>query len=488
MKNKSLLLPLFFLLNTFFLLGQEQLGLRLENYSGINSVFLNPAATISTPIKWDVNIASVGFFFENNYGFVRDASALALYSQREELDVRYAGDVTNENLLPENAFVADYFNDGKDRYVSALLMVHGPSAMVKIKKHTVGAFYNYRFAFGAPNIPTNLSFYTYDMRELFETFPVSPFDGNMMIWDELGINYAYKVETNAGFLSFGANIKYLRGKEAAYFENVNTFDLVKVGQDSIASESATFNYGLTTASIDAETFANKTTGTGFGLDVGISATFGGYKDEGYTLKIGGALLDFGYVDFAGEAQQHQVSLTQYTDITIDDFDDIQEVAQYNELLQRFSEVTTGSPTESLQENSFRMLLPTGISLQADYSFTENIFLNATIVQGFRLGKPGIARNSIAAITPRYEHRWYSLQMPIVLHDYQNFRIGLAARLAFLVIGTDNLGGVLGRTSDFTGTDFYVGLKVNPFNTNSSDFYSGPGRKKLGRKKIKCYFD
>ena len=488
MKNKSLLLPLFFLLNAFCLIGQEQLGLRLENYSGINSVFLNPSATISTPLRWDVNLASIGFFLENNYAFVKDASVLALYGERENIDMRYAGDVTNENLLPSNAFVADYSDDGRGRYVSSLLTVNGPSAMIKISNHTLGAFYNYRFAFGAPNIPANLSFYTYDRRNFFESFPVSPFDGNMMIWDEIGINYAYKIETNAGFLAIGTNLKYLRGKEAAYFENVNTFDLVKIGQDSIASALATFNYGLTTASLDEETFANETTGSGFGLDIGASATFGGYKDEGYTFKISAALLDFGYINFDRNAQQHRTEITQYTDITVDEFDNIQGIDQYNELLQQFSEEATGNPNESLQGNNFRMFLPTGISLQADYSFNENIFLNATIVQGMRFSKPGIVRNNIIAISPRYEHRWFSFQMPLVLHNYQNFRVGLSARAAFLIIGTDNIGSLVGRFSDFTGTDIYVGLKINPFNTESGDRYSGPGRRKLGKKKVKCYFD
>ena len=135
-----------------------------------------------------------------------------------------------------------------------------------------------------------------------------------------------------------------------------------------------------------------------------------------------------------------------------------------------------------------MFLPTGISLQADYSFNENIFLNATIVQGMRFSKPGIVRNSIIAISPRYEHRWFSFQMPLVLHNYQNFRVGLSARAAFLIVGTDNIGSLVGRSSDFTGTDIYVGLKINPFNTESGDRYSGPGRRKLGNKKVKCYFD
>jgi hypothetical protein len=243
---------------------------------------------------------------------------------------------------------------------------------------------------------------------------------------------------------------------------------------------------LTTASLEEETFANETTGTGFGFDIGASATFGGYKDEGYTLKIGAALLDLGYINFNKNAQQHRAEITQYTDITGGEFDNIQGLDAYNELLQQFSEELTGSPTETLISNEFQMFLPTGISLQADYSFDKNIFLNATIVQALPVGKPGITRNNIIALTPRYEHRWFSVQMPVVLHNYNNLRIGLAARAAFLIIGTDNIGSLVGRFSDFTGADIYVGLKVNPFNIGTSDRYSGPGRVKLGRKRVKCH--
>lgn len=487
MRHKILFSLFGILLSTSCLFGQEQLGLRLDNYSGINSVFLNPANTISTPLKWDFNIASAGVFVENNYAFIADASVAALLKEGENLEVIYAGDIDTDTNVPANAFVSDFFNDGKKRYASVLGTVNGPSGMLKIKDHTIGAFYNYRFAFGSSNIPTNLSYYTYDERNFFDSFPVTPFDGGVMVWDEIGVNYSYKIETGAGFLAIGANIKYLRGKEAAFFENVNTFDLVKIGEDSISSTLAVLEYGTTTASLEEEAFANETTGRGIGFDVGVTATFGGYKDEGYDLKIGVALLDFGSINFNQNAQKHRAEITQYTEVSGDNFSDITGVEEYDAFLQRFSEITTGSPTETLQANEFRMMLPSGISVQADYSFNENIFLNATIVQGVRFNTPGISRNSIAAITPRYEHKWFSVQMPVVLHNYQNLRIGLAGRIAFLTLGSDNLGSLVGKFSDFTGTDFYVGLKINPFNIGTGDRYSGPGRKKLGRKGVKCYF-
>ncbi len=469
------------------LFGQEQLGLRLENFSGINAVFLNPAATVSVPFKWDVNIVGAGFFFENNYGLVRDASVFALLREGNNLDVRLAEDVPSDIILPANVFISDYFNDEKERYISSLTTVHGPSVMTKFGGHTVGAFYNFRTAFGAANIPDNLSYYVYDQRDFFDTFRVTPFDGHFMAWDEIGLNYAYAFETNSGFLSIGTNLKYLRGKEAAYFENVNTIDLTKTGQDSIASQLAVLEYGLTTASLEEQNFANKTTGTGFGFDLGVTATFGGYKDEGYDLKLGIALLDFGLINFTQNAQAHRADITTFTEIDPETFDGIVGTEDYQEFLNRFSEVAVGSPGGTLQGNNFKTALPAGISVQADYSFTENIFLNFTAVQNMRFRLPGIKRNDILALTPRFERRWYAVQMPVVFHNYQNLRVGLAGRIAFLTLGTDNIGSLVGRFSDLTGTDFYFALKVNPFGLKTGDRYSGPGRKRSKRKNVKCYF-
>ena len=467
--------------------AQEQLGLRLENFSGINAVFLNPAATVSVPFKWDINIVSAGFFFENNYAVVRDASVFALSAQRDNLDMRFAGDVDSETNLPPAAFVFDYFNDNKERFISSVTTLHGPSVMAKFGGHTVGAFYNFRNAFGAANIPDNLSYYIYDRRDFFDTFPVTPFDAHFMLWDEIGINYAYAFETNAGFLSIGTNLKYLRGKEAGYFENINTIDLTKTGEDSIAAQVALLDYGLTTASLSQESFANETTGTGFGIDLGVTATFGGYKDEGYDLKLGIALLDFGLINFTQNTQAHRADITSFTEITTETFDGITEIEDYQDFLNRFSQEAVGSPGGTLLDNKFKMALPTGISVQADYSFNENIYLNFTAIQNTRFRLPGVLRNNVVALTPRYERRWYAFQMPLVLRNHRSFRVGLAGRIAFLTLGTDNIGSLVGRYSDFTGTDFYLGLKFNPFRVGASDRYSGPGRKRLDNKKVKCYF-
>ena len=68
-------------------------------------------------------------------------------------------------------------------------------------------------------------------------------------------------------------------------------------------------------------------------------------------------------------------------------------------------------------------------------------------------------------------------------------IGVAARLGFLYLGTDNLGSFFTKEK-LTGADFYVGLKINAFSFGSREgsglrkSSGSRGRQKRG--KIKCY--
>jgi hypothetical protein len=66
-------------------------------------------------------------------------------------------------------------------------------------------------------------------------------------------------------------------------------------------------------------------------------------------------------------------------------------------------------------------------------------------------------------------------------------VGLAARVAFLTFGSDNLPSLFYQKK-FTGTDFYMGLKINGFSLFKGNGISLNRKKsgKLKRRKIKCY--
>lgn len=481
------LLFILLICSNILMIGQEQLGLRNENYSGVNSIFLNPALTSTSPLKWDVNLFSAGFFMDNNYAYFEDASVFALYRKRNDLDLVYAQDSIPRNQIPASSFYLDYVNDGRKRFVSTLVTVNGPSGMVKIDNHTVGLFYNYRFAFGSLNVPTNFSYYPYINQKFYDSFYVAPFEGSMMVWDEIGINYGYKFETQSGFLAVSTNLKLIGGKEAAFLGNKRGLDYTKLPNDSIMSNQAELEYGLTTASLKKGEYARENLGRGFGIDIGVVATFGGYKDEGYDLKLGVSVLDLGYVNFTKDTELHYASTGNLVEVAADDYDILtMDTDRYADYLRTFSQQALGDSLASLVGTSFKMALPTGVSLQADYSFTEFAFLNFTFVQGIPTGDHYVIRNSLLAVTPRYEHPWVTVQLPLVWYNYQDFRVGLAGRVAFFTLGTDNLLSLFGRSSNLSGTDIYFGIKLNPFTRKQGDRYSGPGRSRIGKKRAKCY--
>ena len=62
------------LLSSPQLYAQEQLGLRLDNYSGANAITLNPAANATCAFGWDVNLIGIGIGGSNNMAYIENAS------------------------------------------------------------------------------------------------------------------------------------------------------------------------------------------------------------------------------------------------------------------------------------------------------------------------------------------------------------------------------------------------------------------------------
>lgn len=79
----------------------------------------------------------------------------------------------------------------------------------------------------------------------------------------------------------------------------------------------------------------------------------------------------------------------------------------------------------------------------------------------------LRRPNTLAVVPRFEHRFGSVSVPVILNDWRSLRLGLAARLGPLVVGSDNLSSFT-RKDRLTGLDFYIGLKINAFSLKLAD--------------------
>ncbi len=467
-------------------IAQERLGLKLDNYSGVNALALNPALGTSLPYSWDVNIVAVGIFADNNYGFIENSSVLSLLKNQPTIEV--ATDFDDENPIPSDATIANYYSQKNKYYAQGDLYLMGPSFLFQIKnKHSFGLTSAFRAAGGSKNLPGVLGYYEFEEYPKEDELTVAPFKLAMATWSEIGLHYGYQTDNN---LAFGITAKYLNGYEGAYLNNYNKTGVIKYNNNEIEFLEANVGLGSTTTYLQDQEFNGlQKNGSGLAIDLGVSYFIEKNDGEGYQLKLGASILDLGFIDFNKNVENHEFNNVNLFSFNLENY---QEIESYDQFISLANQDVYGTNGTSFTPGGFKIVLPTALSLQADYAFTKNFFANATLVQNIPIGKNRIARTDVLAITPRFESRWIGAMLPINIINYDQVHVGLSLRLAYLTIGSENLASLFGQSNKFTGSDFYMALKVNPFSIKikrDKKWKSSNARavKKRGRSKVKCYF-
>lgn len=474
----------FLLLATLFgvVSAQEQLGLRLDNYAGINATLFNPAAHTTMPFSWDLNIIEGDQFIDNNYAFVRNAKVGDLFN--ENLDIVLGSKVGADTPLKLDQYAVDFFDDGKKRYVYNLSRYVGPSFFIRIAgQHYIGLVTGGRFLVGGNGISDNFSYYPFNKKPDFEEFNIEPFRLGVMGFEEIGLNYAFKKQTGAGSFAFGITAKYLRGYEAAFVYNSKSYTMARLPENSLFGDDINFEFGYTNGIIQEDVTRLKPLGTGFSIDLGMVYTIG--EEEGrYDWKFSAALIDIGQINYNKQTSLHAVnpgvgSIVNSSNYSF--FDAAQEVDQVVEL---FSLQTLGDNNASLVGDAFSMWLPSRLNLSIDRAITNDIYMSMVVMQTISPSSRTVPNGNLIAFVPRFERRWFGASMPVSVYNLQKFHVGLSLRLPFLTIGTDHLGSWVSR-SNLSGSDIYVAFKINPFQIGGGGA-SPFGNNAKGKDNIPCY--
>jgi len=474
-----LILMLGFLCN---LQGQAQLGSRLENYSGVNSLLLNPSSGLTHKLAWDVNLVSAGAFLQTNYAYVRPTNLFHLLGNLT--NIRWSTDFPEDRPLPDGLLALHFAPKEKRSFLRLSADVMGPGALVHLGGgHSVGAYYRVRAMAGTPGLPPELNHNFINDTPSNLGIEVGPFKGSALSWSEIAANYSIQLESATGQLSLGATVKYLTGYESFYVQSNSIVPATRPGADSIALANLDLKVAVASQNLDATNFSIRSTGSGFGIDLGATLTIGG-SDGDYQYKFGAALIDLGYIRFDQSAQRHVLQNEPFSLLNLTRFEELTTVDPAFEII---SDELLGSAEASLVDESFVMLLPAALSLQADaHIYESKVYVNATLIQRIPLPANSAYRSNLLAITPRFEHRWFSAMLPLSLVHWRHLRLGASMRLGFLVLGSDNLGGILGR-SEFGGADIYAGIKLNPFYLGSDKWRQDKSRRRGGGGKgVKCY--
>ncbi|WP_373512118.1 DUF5723 family protein [Persicitalea sp.] len=220
---------------------------------------------------------------------------------------------------------------------------------------------------------------------------------------------------------------------------------------------------------------NAPAGSGWGFDAGIvyeyrpNVSRHSYTDRGvrkrdgsvnkYLYRVSLALTDIGSVRFKNPAYVKQFDKTAANrTFRFENFQKLAGTEGFFDAVSKSLDTDTSSPT-----TSFRSVLPTSLQASLDYQVQPNVYVNTLYVQNLvGAGAFGMKGESVLAVTPRYEHRWYEVSVPVsVMNRYGSFGVGLAGRVGPLWFGTDHLLGLLnvGKPKTF---NLYAGLSAGLF--------------------------
>lgn len=482
---RKIYLSVFILLLSVAAFSQNYLGLVNNNYGGINSIMFNPAMGNKTlvcvqPFAFNANLY-------NNY-------------------LSFAGDFNIIKILPDvNKFINDTANlnvknvqekiNGKDKYLTFTADVRGPAAMVGIGRFQVGYMWN-RMRFGMQfsgvdeKLARNLWYIgrspVIDVANL--KFRDNRFAFNMNAWTESGISGAYAIKDDKhSMIRVGATVKSLNGIGAMYLKNGGTtFNFYRqpnsTSTDSILYAQYDLELGATNEfsydpnpSNQLDTFTSshmnfdqqllinniikkqKRLGKGMGFDVGVVyEQRDGKKKSRYKYRAAVSLIDIGAVKYTNTNFTYVTKYKGENAITISEGLKGNNSRQYDTAIAHRFGASPGA------FKAFSMALPTTLNVSFDYRLLPMVFINGTWIQSIRSQyTQGIRAFSSLSVTPRFESKWFSAALPIVLNDdYRKPNLGFCISLLnSIYVGSDNLGGAFG-IGNISGFDFYAGAAIN----------------------------
>jgi len=452
------------------LFAQEFLGVRNGHYAGIQAAFLNPAGMEGQSLKWDVNVASAGVLFDNNY----------LYIPKGAVPVLGFGSILR-GIRHEDKFVTTFDPANPDKRYHFVLAgeILGPSFQAEVSPGQVVGFTSAARAYAnISDFTGHVAQNTYDYLRNKDLWNRPLHDNstrlNGMAWLEYGLHYAAALwKDDRSELAAGLSLKYLEGIGAAYVRNTNLNYVVGDTAQLVFTHSG-LDYGRTEYDTYRKGQRQLNHGHGFGADLGVTYTrwnnassvpagapaaagsaFGRGRSD-YVFKLGLSLLDVGAIRYNRHTAMYhlQTDSGNFTNWYAYDL-------KTNEQVDRTISAAFygGDSTKSLAGSSFKMGLPTAISVQADWYCYDNVFVNATIVKGIGHGdRQGVVRPDVYSLTPRYESRWVDVSIPFSVIYYGRWRprLGFAVRAGYFFFGGDAPAGLF-KLRNMYGVDFYAGV-------------------------------
>ena len=451
-------------------IGQDMTGLVLGNYSGINSVQVNPSGMHNSKTYLDIQFLGVDLFLQNNFLYLdkKDYRFLNFFKPGYELPVH-----TEDYGTEERTFYV--YHNKRVKNIFSSIRINGPGAMLIWGNHAFAITTAARQVASIYKVPYDLANFSYlglnfKPQQNINYQDKKPFSVAELAWAEIGLSYAYTFYAR-GFnkVSAGISARRLFGIAGGYVFS-RQLDYIVIDDSTLNVKNFDADIGLAIPVDYGNNLSQANQwvkGGGFAFDIGLTyvrtvkslqrdyfPSLCAQRYDDYEYRIGIALIDIGAIHFRTNARKYRIDnrASYWDNLTSFEFRDI------NQLMDTVSYKFYGDNQEALVADQFYMWLPTAFSFQFDYHFRKNWYVNASLIYGIPLSRNAVGRPAELSITPRYETRNFEVSLPVSLYDWYLTRIGLAFRVYGFTIGTDKLGGFF-NLNDFTGLDLYFSIKL-----------------------------
>lgn len=441
--------------------AQHNFGIATSNWSGMTSIYLNPANIADSKHRYVVNVLSVSSGVDNNLG--------ALNTQGGLISAINNGETKN---------IFKYSNNNKVSAMAPYAEITGPGVMVSINDRHSVAF--------TTRVRGMNQFNNFD-RSLFQTISDPNFSagGNIdvtsqnfnytaHVWSELGLSYAgVIIKDRNSMLKGGISVKYLGGFGYVGLKGNNIDAHFNAGADSFYASNSDLRYasniittgdaldnGLSNNSITSQ-FFNSKAGKGLGADLGLVYEYtpdsrrgiGPHRGTGYILRLSGSVLDLGSIKYKS-ANNSNAFVTGNGFITANGI--VNNVRSYQDF--RNYVVNQGFRADTVKSDT-RLHMPTRLLLSADINIYSNLYLNAAFVGS--LANPNNYGNQYydqLTFTPRFDITWISIGLPVTYSSLSGtMKAGLGVRVSGFYFGSDDMLALMSKNQ--YGFNFYAGAFV-----------------------------
>ena len=461
-------------------------GIQNSNFSGVHSVYSNPALLTSMAYKRHANISTLGFEVNNNM-FVITAPFTLWQVITGNVPAQY------QNANGKVHWQKDFLHQqpvGTSGWGNLSAEYRGPAYANRLGKRWVWSTHSRtRTQISVNNVSSGLLEYG---RVLLDTSlrgtawsldqrSALPFSLQANAYQELGATLAVTlVDAKKMKISAGGTAKYLMG--LGHFSMVSQgMQLHTFGRDSMQilqsdvqvsySETQIFQRIMNGLVGGLPSFRN-ILGHGLGFDFGVAVEggkgggsaqmkerwLGDPTARNYHWRLAASVTDFGKLNYGSQVNTFAFSNT--TPVTLKtDSAFFQAFQQGGSSGYRYLEDFAKRNLNYRQETgTVHFVLPTQLHLQGDLRIMAGFYTAFHWQQSlFSVKSVGFRQPSSFVLIPRIETKWIEVAMPVGLtNDYRKANMGACVRVGPVFLGSDNFLSNL-MTNNIKGMNVYFGL-------------------------------